>query len=144
MIFNFFLTPGEWRVVPGCPGDWQGVLYCHGIRVFCWHYRDLLDGPFQPASVHTFPRGPKEIPSCTGQSYWSSSRRLPGVKRPDVIPSPKWQMWPLLLENPTSDWDCEMYFLPEFNLLVWVSGLQQWSNVLVHCDEGSTVHWSHL
>lgn len=47
----------------GCPGDWQGLLYRHGIRVLYWHDRDLPDGAFQPAPLHAFPRGHQDLPA---------------------------------------------------------------------------------
>lgn len=57
-------------MVPGCPGDRQGLLYCHGFGVFYRHNRDLPDGPFQPASLLTFSRGSEEV---------SPSNKCPGV-----------------------------------------------------------------
>lgn len=79
---------GEWRVVPGCPGDWQSLLYRHGICVFYRHNRGLPDGAFQPASLRAFPQGFQEI---------SATDKCPGVKQeknPQVsFSSKKQQIW---------------------------------------------------
>lgn len=63
--FKSVLNSGEWRVVPGGPGDWQGLFYCHGICVFYRHHLDLPDGVFQPASRHTFPRRCQDVSATT-------------------------------------------------------------------------------
>lgn len=67
------LTPGEWRVVPARPGDWQSLLYRHGVGVFYRHHRNLPDGPFQPAPLLTFPWGSKDV--SPSKKY----DRLPGL-----------------------------------------------------------------
>lgn len=53
-------------MVPGCPGDRQGLLYRNGISVFHRHHWDLPDGPFQPATILTFPWGSEEVSPSDG------------------------------------------------------------------------------
>lgn len=62
-------------MVPGCPGDRPGLLYCHGVCVFYRHNRDLLDGPFQPASLLALPWGFQEL---------SPSNKCPGVNQEKI------------------------------------------------------------
>lgn len=79
---------GEWRVVPGRPGDWQGLLYRHGICVFYRHNRGLPDGAFQPATLRAFPQGCQDV---------SATDKCPGVKQDKIskwtFPSKKLQIW---------------------------------------------------
>lgn len=73
--WEFFINSGEWRVVPGCQGDWQGLLYRHGICVFYRHGRHLPDGAFQPASHHAFPQGCQNV---------SATHKRPGVNKEKI------------------------------------------------------------
>lgn len=56
-------------MVPGGPGDRQGLFYHHVVGVFYRHDRHLPDGPFQPASLLAFPRGSQEVSPSNEKPY---------------------------------------------------------------------------
>lgn len=69
IISHVLPAPGERRVVPGRPGDRQGLLHCHGVGVFYRHDWDLPDGSFQPAPLLAFPRGSQEVSPSNKQPH---------------------------------------------------------------------------